>query len=683
MTIPPILAESTRANPLVKPPPQKPIVQAMRENLAALREQGATPEEIEFEILRWGNKIKNANDWEMYRAEIADSVAPSIASALDAGTFGLAGIATDALSPGDFQTNRDARQSVYQAMPTTDRVLSSLAGGLANPVSRLTGTPAAGGGYLAAAGRGALEGAAQGALTGFGENVGTTGGAGAATLIGGAAGGVAGGVLSPLARALSSGVGGAASSNLDAMALTPSRPERDALRRALQAQEADAGPVAPAAQAPMRSFELFRETPQRTPVRPTRPDFPAPMAVDEAGPTMVANARGATGTVPGREGFRGPFEQRSAAMPEAVTRGTPDAVAIGNQLEAKRSAVGQESFGAAIESTKGNIVDSDLISDILTTPMGQKAWKAVSERRPNRVVGTGDPARALPTVEKFDGPNLVDAPVPDAEAIHEIKRQLSEWAKLNPEVAAASGVDAIGAQDALGLFTRLQSEMPAPFRAADAAYAEASRPIDALTMGRQPWKSNPNPGAFKSEKLAVTNALDRYGAMTPDEQVMVRTGKQYDLASRIRDGKLSLADAVRQMDTPQSAVGEEFRIGGGPMPERIRAWEPAMARQNQVLPSGQLSIEPTVNTPGAVLSENAAPTMLWTGVKAARNLFGKASRGNLAERGAEDAAFANLMTGRPETLADALANLSLRDDRLMRTQTKAASTTGRTAGGSR
>ena len=611
------------------------------------------------------NRNANAVDAERTPGE---QVTTALNSALDAGTFGLAGLAADALSPGDFRANRDARKAEYGRLSTSDRVLSGLAGGLANPVSRVLPAIPASSGYLATAGRGALEGALQGAATGFGENVGTTEGAGMGTAIGAVGGAVGGAVLTPLAKALMARGGGVA---------------EDATRRALDAQVADAGPVAPAAQAPMQSFRLARPTLQQTPLAPVPRNAPTPMAVDVAGPNMVANARGATSTVPGREGFRVPFEARAAAMPEAVTGDVPDAVALGNTLTTMRGEVADPAYQAAIEATKGQAVDSDLISAILTTPMGQKAFKAVAERRPNRVVAVGDPARALPTVERFKGPNLVDEPVPDAEALHEVKRQLSEWANLSPDVAAASGVDAIGAKDALGLFTRLRQEIPAPFRQADELYQEMSRPIDALEMGRQPWRPNPNPAAFKSEKLATTNAMDAYRGMGPREQVMVSTGKRYDLASRIREGKLSLADALAQMDNPQSTLATEMDVAGGGLGERIRQWAPVLSRQEQVLPSGQLAIEPTVNSAIAAVAEVADPYAARMGVRAARRMLGKSSAANMAERGAEDAAFAGLMTGRPETLADALANLAAKDQRVSRRLSGTAGAVGRMAGDKR
>ena len=827
------------------------------------------------------NRNANAVDAERTPGE---QVTTALNSALDAGTFGVAGLAADALAPGDFRANRDARQAEYGRMSTSDRVLSGLAGGLANPVGRVLKPVAAGSGYLATAGRGALEGALQGAATGFGENVGTTEGAGMGTAIGAVGGAVGGAVLTPLAKALLSRGGGVA---------------EDATRRALDAQVADAGPVAPAAQPQgaslrdliqrpgtvnwsdevSRAGRLSRPTLQQTPLAPVPQDMPTPMAVDVAGPNMVANARGATSTVPGREGFRGPFEARSGERVQAIgnafdrvtgttaddaerlaveladaERGlatattaqkaqyeqmvqglrqqhaaavaqaravqappkpqprtitdaldalnseapSEDAVLALRRMMEERNALAKRVYGEAWDETKGEIVDSDIISAILKTPMGRRAFNEMVASRPN--VSALDPTRRIPTVEKFDGADLVDAPVPDAEALHGMKRMLSEWAKLSPDAQAASGINAKSASESLNLFQLLRDELPDVVRQADATYAEASAPISAMREGLARHSSNPT-----NLNRALSTVEERAGQMPPGPREALNLGQRFKIESLFRAG-LSPKRAAELLMDPRTDLAREVSLGYGPeaparlaqalrtpdatpfqrpvvapfvaplrpaapqmpstmtaalrgvdiprtpmvptgsnperslptvlrdmgqmpqadaaqlrrgaaagfrrelgagkelrldVPERRAqfgvaspsgademagiesAWSRAMRRQSDVLPEGQLAIEPTVNSAIAAAAEVADPYAARMGVRAVRRMLGKSSAANMAERGAEDAAFAGLMTGRPETLADALANLAAKDQRMSSRLSRTAGTAGRVAGDKR
>jgi hypothetical protein len=651
--------------PPIRPEKPKNAIQAMRENLDILREEGATPEEIEREIRKWGRVIQNINDREQAATpqDVGEAMAPALSSAFDAGTFGLAGIATDALSPGDFRTNRDMRQKAYSEMPTSDRILSSVAGGLANPVARFVRPAAGGAGVFAKAGRGALEGALQGAATGFGENVGTTSGAREGTLAGALIGGGLGAAAAPAmagaARFLER-PSGLAGSQMDLMIPPLDKYGEAAVRRSQRITTTDGG-LAP--------------TPRRGTGRPE------PMAVDVAGPQAMAELRGATGTVGGREAFRRPFDAREAQMPSAVTQGTPDAVALENQLRAARSVRGRENFGAAVAETKGQPVESDVISELMQTPMGAKAWRDIQERRPNIVFGQNDPARALPSVPKgmpegavpVEGlePTALNAipaatpkqtVVPDAEAVHEMKQLLAEWGRLDPEVARASGIDAKGAQAALEGFGRVREELAPPFASADAQYAEDSGLLDAVRLGRSPWKNNPSAQSERAGKLATTNVLDRFAMMTPEEQALLRSSKQYDIATRVREGTVTPQKAARKMAKPGSALARELSMAGGDIGPRLQAWADPLERQAAILPKGQISVEPETSSLLAGIADRVAPTLPWMVAKSARHAAGGSSTANVARRGLEDAELGRLWTQSPETLAEVLGRMAREDE---------------------
>lgn len=88
--------------------------------------KGFTPRELEA---RKRARLAQ-NEAERTERTVGEQMATIGVTALDDATFGLAGLATDALSPGDFRTNRDARRAEREMMPTRDRVAAGLIGGL-------------------------------------------------------------------------------------------------------------------------------------------------------------------------------------------------------------------------------------------------------------------------------------------------------------------------------------------------------------------------------------------------------------------------------------------------------------------------------------------------------------------------------------------------------------------------
>lgn len=572
-----------------------------------------------------------------------NTASASFVNFLDAGTFGVAGLATDALSPGSFRANRDARQAIYNSMPLKERLALGIAGGIANPM-KVPGL-GQGGSLFKVAGRGVVQGGAQGGAQGYGENVGTTSGALLPTAVGAAGGAVAGGLLAPIAAKLAS-------------RLFPIDPaQAAAAARAATAVDADKA----------IGYEV--------PVLPTGRGMPDPMAIDEVGPTMLAQARGATGTVPGREAFRAPFEAREKSMPRLLTGDVPDAVRMGEQMRTARKVQADADYGAAIEATKGQPIETPMLDALLETPTGRAAWKAVQMDRPDLVLGVGDANRALPRVpvappgrgSLLQGyeptvaqpePPVTERVVPDAEAIHELTRHLTQWAKGEKGQVFPDGVSAKAAGNALMLLERAKDELPLPFRIANENYRAASVEIDALEMGRTPWRVNPKPGK-RSLPMAVVER--QVAAMPPDVADLVRAGKRFDVAARVNEGTLTPAKAVEKMDRPSGSLAREMRVAGGPLPGRLRAWDAVFKRQGEVLPASGPRLEPPAGGLLGRMAETAGPTKERTIVNAVRSMFGRSAEKALIRRGMEDAEFAKLLTGKPGDVEKAIAYLAKRD----------------------
>ena len=488
----------------------------------------------------------------------------------DASTFGLSGLALDTfnsrLAMGDdaswerFRARRDARQVNREAMQGSDQLGAGIAGGLMNPSSAFLGPARAGAGALRIMGKGLLEGALQGGAQVAGENVGATNDPATGSSLGGrvgagmAVGGLFGGAIAPFAAHIAGGA-----SRMDPVA-------EAAARRAAEAARTD------------------RALGHTVPVLPTGPGMPRPMDIDRVGPESIAQARGATRNTRGWEATRAPFEARMAEMPNALTGDAPDAITLGNQLRADRDAQASVDFPAAVEDGKGIPIDSPFLNKLLMTRAGRVAWAEIQAARPGMVLASGDPARALPVVTRTTPDGPVDEVFPDAEAVHEMTRWLRERSKTGKGQVPPDGVGSHEAGIALGLLEQTRNELPPLHRVAVDNYARNSEPISALEMGRGRWAVNPSPGK-KADRMAVANVRSRMAKMSPEAQDMVRTGKQFDLATRVNEGKLTPAKAVKQLNRPNSTLAQEMDISGSPLPARLRAWNDVAERQSSVLPA--------------------------------------------------------------------------------------------------
>lgn len=140
--------------------PEKTLAQKMHENVLALRAQQAPLERIKKEIDYWGEKMSavSAEEAKLSPLQKAGAAAQTFS---DASTLGLGGLAVDALAPGSFAANRQARQAAKGQLAQENpgiALASEVAGAFATPLMATGGLLRAGQG----AGRAARAGAAIG-----------------------------------------------------------------------------------------------------------------------------------------------------------------------------------------------------------------------------------------------------------------------------------------------------------------------------------------------------------------------------------------------------------------------------------------------------------------------------------------------------------------------------------------
>lgn len=426
-----------------------PIVRILHNEIVRLMKAGASREEIQAEIDAARSVLSedSSRDPERKR-DINDAIGAVAQTALDAMTFGGAGLLEDALTKGSFRENRDMRAANKAALPARVAIPAAMVGGILNPVGSVLGPAKLGAGALRAAIRGLGEGAIQAGASGVGENIGTTadpfglkhGGAG---VMFGAPFGAVGGAVGrsrALSRARTAGFANETES---------------ASRRASAALDAD------------KSYTV--------PVLPRGPGAPKATTLDVSGPTMQREANKAAQSIPGRQAFVTKFTERDAqrakSIEEAFDHATgttakdadafardladierardaanasqkaqydqlvanlkrshsqavaaakvkpkptttsealdvlrqesggdiPDAVDVLRSVKEGRSAQAARDYPAAIAATKGRPAPLTKEAEaFLKSPTGQAAWKAVQRNRGDVVAA--DPSRAFPEV---------------------------------------------------------------------------------------------------------------------------------------------------------------------------------------------------------------------------------------------------------------------------------------------
>lgn len=277
---------------------------------------------------------------------------------------------------------------------------------------------------------------------------------------------------------------------------------------------------------------------------------------------------------------------------------------IGNGIEAlqsafrNRAAQARAMFGAARATTEGQAMESPTLDAIRQTPVGQQAEAWARVQKANRM-------RALPTVtEPSDSPTLTqltEAGVPrdkavaalgdgatqaethdalDPETVHYMKQYIAKVARLGVH-DGQGGTLATQAQGALGVWGQIRDELPAVWRQADDVFAEHSRVIDAINLGRNIGRVQVNPVGNKAAFQSLDAVEQQVAQMSPEEQQAFRTGGQFGLAEDFRKAPRTL---VTQLRDPNSPGARKVRlVTGDPnaaaqMADRLTAG-PALAQQ--------------------------------------------------------------------------------------------------------
>lgn len=144
--------------------------QRVARNLARLKAAQRPQDEIDEYI---------ASERETVKPEYGtlDKIGTTAQTFSDASTFGMSGLADDAISaalgPSTFAGNRDARKESKEQLNPYVRTVAEVTGALVNPANKILPF-GAGGGFLKTVGKLGAEGAAQAGLQAVGENVGTS-----------------------------------------------------------------------------------------------------------------------------------------------------------------------------------------------------------------------------------------------------------------------------------------------------------------------------------------------------------------------------------------------------------------------------------------------------------------------------------------------------------------------------
>jgi hypothetical protein len=222
-----------------------------------------------------------------------------------------------------------------------------------------------------------------------------------------------------------------------------------------------------------------------------------------------------------------------------------------------------------------------------------------------------------------------------------------ESGQTKPAGKAASDAIAAG-----GLRDQVVEKLPPEFQDFINDYRAASQEIGALDLGRTPHPLNPT-GLGKAEK-SVTDVARQVQAMTPEQRTAYQTGKQFDLASRLKGGQ-SVQAMADQMAIPGSAASQEAALSGAPIAPRVQAWNRAL-QTGQKIVSGEGPAR--VRTGEGVTMDVVAPTESWAAVRALREAFGKLSERAREQQGLRDAAFGKLVVqphnAYQQSLGDAL-----------------------------
>lgn len=553
---------------------------------------------------------------------------------LTAGVNAAADAASAALHGGSFHDTfgpaydqRVAAERAALAKTKAAHPVASFAGEVAGgalPLVLSGGTSAlATGGRLAKLGQAAKLGAETGFLTGTGD---AEGGA-ANRLAGGAQGAAVGAVVGPLAH-----LGGSVVGTVASKIGIPQAASR--LAQAGANVLPDDNPVAVqlsrVAQATGRRGQAAAKIGQRMQMdaaagiapKPAPPGIPS-MALDQAAPEGAVEGLAeqiASKPGEGRTILTNAIRSRQAQMRPSVTRalesgtGVPADAGLSPQMKliAAKDAQAKTLYGAARQATAGQPVQSPTLNAIMQTPTGKSAYLWALARKmdqpgaelPKGVAGVdinhplvqqmvemGIPAdKAIQAV----GSQVGDQTLPDPEIVHLMKRFLASRARIGSPV---DGKTAAEAQTALSLWKNIRSELPAPWRTADLAYADKMRLIDAMDQGRNIYRAGTNPAGPANR--AIPKSLDaveqRVTAMSPEQQQAFRTGAGIAAHSRMGDASFGTQSPGRIFAS--SPAVERQTAAAFPTPGAaaqfqnvVSAWDAAQQRANRLLGNSRTAL---------------------------------------------------------------------------------------------
>ena len=153
-------------------------------------------------------------------------------------------------------------------------------------------------------------------------------------------------------------------------------------------------------------------------------------------------------------------------------------------------------------------------------------------------------------------------------------------------------------------------------------------------------------GAQPAVSLAVLD--DLIGKLTPIEAGGLQKGAAAAFRRELLTGKdlnLDIAERARQFGfaakTPAAVKA---------MADVERLWKSHLERARGLTPGEGPTLEPAAGGPIARVIRILAPTMLWTGSKALKDLAGESSALALSRRQVEDAAYINMLRKKPGSI---------------------------------
>lgn len=482
---------------------------------------------------------------------------------------------------------RAAGKDFARTHPKTN-VAAEMAGGLATiPFTMGAGAAAKGATVLGKVGHAAKVGALSGAAYGVGEGEGA-----GDRLTKGAVGGVLGGVLGGTMSGVGQAATGVARATIPAVARRMAT--KDATRLLAERVAMDEAAGVPAKTLPAA--------------------FPG-RALDVGGPNVRSLAQGiAAQPGTGRAMLETALTERAAGERPAIAKALESAtgpssvgMTVLKKMEEARSQEAGRLFGAARQATEGQAIESPTLTNVIKTPAGQAAYKWALTQKANRLLslpqGAVDPAAPAGftaeqwanALQRMEAKGMTvpreTIELPDAEVVHYMKQHLAKLARLGQQ-DGAQGALATSAQGVMGLWGRVQKELPAPWAEADKAFAVASRKIDAFNAGRRILQTTENPAgpARSAPARSLSGVLGTFG--TGETAEPLRQGAQHAVSEGFERTSASPQRFFAGSPERVQQVGAAFpnREGAASFQDVVRAYGDARTLKDQLVGNSQTAM---------------------------------------------------------------------------------------------